>query len=146
MLAALLDQFGTAEQDSGLRPAEELVAADQDQIGPIAQTLHGGGLAEGRVEGSAPEIVYQVYTSCTCQPGELRYRGHLGEPEEREVRPVDAKDVGLFKIERGGVVGEPRPVGGSDLDQLATGLGENLGHPKSPTNFNEFAATDDGRS
>src|SRR5205807_1114964 len=87
MLAALFDQLGTAEQDSGLRPAEELVAADQDQVGPIAQTLYSRGLAEGRVEGATAEVVYQVYTSYTCEPRELRHRRHLGEPEQREVRP-----------------------------------------------------------
>ena len=45
MAAEALDQIGAACDDPGLRPAEQLVAGEADEVGPGGQCGGGRGLA-----------------------------------------------------------------------------------------------------
>ena len=50
-----LDEFGVAEQQAGLRSAEQLVAARGDEVGAVAQHRRGVGLVgQQRVRGQQP--------------------------------------------------------------------------------------------
>ena len=66
-------QVGPAEQQAGLRAAEELVAAGRDQVGAVAQRGGGAGLVgQQRVRGSSPEPMSN--TTGTPSAGQLGAR------------------------------------------------------------------------
>ena len=134
-----LDHVGAAEQQPGLRAAEQLVAAGGDQRGAGPQRGRGVRLVrQQRVSGpSSPEPM-----STTTGAGErrqLRGRHAGGEAGDHEVGRVHLEHEAGLRADRGGVVGQAcrlvvptsrsrapvdtsrsgQPEAVADLDQLA---------------------------
>ena len=76
MLAASLDRLLPSEQQSCLRPTEQLVSADHRQICAVRQGTRGRALREafGKLEGPASQIVQQPDAALAGQRGQLGHR------------------------------------------------------------------------
>ena len=113
-------QVGAAEDQAGLRPAEQLVAAGGDQGGAVPQRGRGAGLAgQQRVRGEQPgaDVEHDGDAVGLPQFGQLGNAHGGGEALDAEVRRVHLEDERGPRPGRLGVVGGRRPVRGADLAQ-----------------------------
>ena len=85
MPAQALDQVGAAGEDAGLRPAEQLVAREADEVGSRGEARRGGRLVADRRERARAEIVDER------QPGPLRERRPDRTSSGCSVKPTTRK-------------------------------------------------------
>ena len=71
MPAELLDQVGAADHDAGLRPAEQLVAAEADEVGARGERVARGRLVRDLGERARAEVVEQRHAVTAGDRGEL---------------------------------------------------------------------------
>ena len=71
MAAEAPDEVGAAEDDPGLRPAEELVARERDEVGAGGEAVRDERLVVERDEAARAEVVEER------QPVPARDRGEL---------------------------------------------------------------------
>ena len=71
MAAELLDELGSADDDPRLRPAEELVAREADEIRSRPQALGGRRLVADRRERAGSEVVHERQARTLRDVGEL---------------------------------------------------------------------------
>ena len=142
-------EIGTADDDTGLGSAEQLVARERDDVRTGIDRLANSRLVleprgsrweprRGFVEQARPGIDHHGGS----EVGQRADLGGLGEPDHPVVGCVDLEE------ERGGVsdgafvVRPARTIRGADLDERAAGLGHDLGHTKSAADLDELAARD----
>src|SRR5450759_4621697 len=140
------DGRGPAHGYSGLRAAEELVAAEGHDVGA------GGDAARERRllgeqrqpgQGAAAEVVDEHGVVLVGHAGELLERGLRSEPHDAVVAGVHAQDgaralwPGLLEVLEVGA------VGGADFDQLGPALTQDVGDAKAVADLHELAAGDE---
>ena len=143
------DQVGPPDDQPGLRPADQLVAAERDDVRPGRQPFPGEWLVGEAVGGGVEQrpgaqVVDDDRAVAMGDGRDLDRVRRLGEAGHREVRRMDAKDglrptLGQRRLEVGG----PRPVRRPDLDQLRAGAPDDLGDPHATADLDELAARDD---
>src|SRR5207302_1194360 len=97
MAAELRDRLPAPGGDAGLRPAEQLVAAEGDDVRAVAHGLRNGLLAaqpesRGVEERPAAEVVDERDAALAREAREVAGCGLGHEPAEREVARVDPQD------------------------------------------------------
>src|SRR3954453_530882 len=142
MRAAGIDRGAGAGEDPGLRPAQELVGREANEIGAGRDRSADGRLVCDGVHRSGTEIVDEEDRASAGELGELRGGRLAREPGDAEVRLVDAQDCRRVGVDRIVVVGEAGPVRGPDLGQDPSRLGQDLRHPKRPTDLDQLSARD----
>ena len=143
MPAEPLDQVGAADEDPGLRAAEELVAREADEVGAGGEARRGGRLVADRRERARAEVVDERQPGAGRDRGELRERGLLGEADDPEVRLVHAQDHGRLGADRALVVRRPGAVRRPDLDEPRARAGEHVGDPEAVADLDQLAARDE---
>ena len=139
-----------ADDQPGLRTADELVARERHQVGAGSQALAGRRLmAEpdplGGQERAAAEIVDHDRAVSVGDLGERHRVRRLHEPGLDEVRGVHAKhepDARRRVREDGLEVGDPGPVRRPDLDDADAGPPQDLGDPHAAPDLDELTARD----
>ena len=92
MAPQALDELGTADDDAGLRAAEQLVTGEADQVGARSQARTRDRLVPEVDERSGAEVVDEdelVAQSHLCQ---FVHACLLGEPDHAEIRLVHAQE------------------------------------------------------
>ena len=148
VLADELQRRGPADQEAGLRPAQELVAGEGAEVGagldPLGhRRLRRQAVGRGRQERAGAEVVHQPEVAPARQAGQLLQRRLGDEALELEVGAVDhqeragARRDGLLEVAQVG------PVGGPDLDEGRAGAAQDVGDAEAAADLDELAARDD---
>ena len=142
--AHALDQLGAPGGDAGLRPAQELVAGERDDVRRPASML-AATVGSSPVSTSAPEPRSSTSASPCRSARRARSRALrlLREADHAEVRLVHAQERGRPLGERPLVVGEPRPVGRPHLDERGARAGEHVGDAEAVADLDQLPAGDD---
>src|SRR5215203_2001354 len=133
------DELERPNSDAGLRPAEQLVPREDDEIRTFAHSVLGSRLIAQRQERSAADVCKDRRS----EGGQLRDADRLGEACDLEVARVDPEYGAGVLVYGFFVVGEPGAVRGSDLAQPRPGELEHLGDAETAPDLNELAARDD---
>ncbi len=143
MTPQLLDEVGAPRDDAGLRAAEQLVAAEADEVGAAGERVTGGRLVGDRDERAGAEVVEQRQVVGARDRRQLLQRRLLGEADDAEVRLVDAKQQRGVRVDRVRVVGGARPVRRADLDEPRAGAPEHVGDAEAVADLDQLAARHD---
>ena len=143
MAAHALDEVGAADRDPGLRPAQQLVAGERDDVGAGLDRRPGGRLVPGLDQGTRAEVVDEGEPVPLGEACEVPGARLLGEPDHTEVRLVHAEQDGGPLGDGALVVGEPRAVGGPDLDERRPGAGEHVRDAEAVADLDQLPARDD---
>ena len=147
MAAQPLDEVGAADDDARLRPAEQLVAGEADEVG-----ARGEALARRRLVASdksllasdaGAEVVDERQAVAARDRGELGERRLLGEADDAEVRLVHAQEQRRLGADRALVVGGARAVRRADLDEARARAREHVGDAEAVADLDQLAARDD---
>ena len=141
--AQALDQIGAADDDPGLRPAEQLVAREADEVGPCGKRGSGGGLTLDLDERARAEVVDERQLVAARNPGELLDPRLLGEADDAEVRLVDAEQQRRVRPDRALVVGGAGAVRRPDLDEAGARAREHVRDAKAVADLDQLAARDE---
>ena len=147
VLAQPGDEVGAADDEPGLRPADQLVAAERHEVGAGGEALaraSARGRGRRRAVSSSAPLPRSSTTSAPWRwatPASAGGVRRLHEPGLAEVRRVDAQDepgpaVGEGRLE----VGDARPVRRPDLDQPRAGAPHDLRDPDAAADLDELAA------
>src|SRR5207253_10669743 len=142
------DALGPSDGDAGLRPAEELVTAEGEDVGALTDRVADRELLSkseaGRVEeGTAAKIVNErdVVLAPECRElAPLRTRDETGD---LEVARVHAEDRAGPLADRGRVIARVRAVRRAHLDELRSRATEHIGNAEAAADLNELAARHD---
>jgi hypothetical protein len=137
-----LDELPAADDDPGLRPAEELVAGEADQVGACGQALLRRRLALEMDEHAGAEVVHERQTGARGHPGQLLDRRLLGETDDAEVGLVNAQQHCRLGADRVLVVGRTRAVRRTDLAQPRARARENVRDAEAVADLDQLAARD----
>jgi hypothetical protein len=151
------DQLGGACDDAGLRPAEQLVAGEGDEVGAGAEGLAGRRLTAqprrrpvpepraGGVEEPGADVDDQGHP----EPGEVGHRDVLGEAGDPVVRGVHLEDGGgpgrvgpAAPLDRPAVVVEAGAVRRADLHQGRPRLLEDVGDAEPTADLDQLTPAD----
>jgi hypothetical protein len=144
MAAKPLDEVGAADDDPGLRAAEQLVAAEADEVGAACERLRGGRLVTELDERARAEVVEQRYLETPRDRRDLFQGRPFREADDAEVRLVHPEDQCRT---RAVVVGGARAVRGPHLDEPRTGARSTSGMRKpSPISISSPRETSTSRS
>ena len=146
--AAGFDRGLGAEQDAGLRPAQQLVARERDSIDAAGERLGHGRLAREppprEVEQQAAPQIEQ-----TRDPGGARDRGDLlrrhvgGETRDLKVGAVHLEEQSRGGSDRTLVILAVGAVRRPDLDELRPGPRHDIGNAERSTDLHQLAARHD---
>ena len=101
-----------------LRPAQQLVAAEADQVDAGGdRRLHRRLAGEIVHEAAAADVFDHRHVHRARSGDQIRERRPLGEAFDAEVRRVHAQEHRGRRRDRRHVIGDPRAVGGADLAQ-----------------------------
>ena len=135
-----LDQFRSAHDEAGLRAAEQLVAAEADEIGPRGQRLLRGRFCAEVEQRAGAEIVDERQIEAPGERSELPQRGLFGEADDAEVRLMHPQQERGVRTRGAFVVVDARPVRCSHLDEPGAGAGKDVGNPEAVTDLDQLAA------
>ena len=141
--AQTLDEVGAADDDPGLRPAQQLVAREADEIRARAEALARGRLAGQLDEHARAEVVDERDSVAPRRLRELGDGRLLGEADEAEVRLVHAQEHRGSRPDRALVVGDPGPVRRPHLDEPGARAGEHVRNPEAVPDLDQLAARDE---
>jgi hypothetical protein len=138
-----------ADDDAGLRAAEQLVAGEGDEVGAGGQRASCGvgswaGQRARSVSVPLPRSTMNGTAVGVRDGGDLGFVDHLGEALHRVVRGVHLHQQRRLRADGLGVVLGVGAVGGADLDQLGAGAAHDVGHAEGAADLDQFAARDDG--
>ena len=91
-------------------------------------------------QGAAAEIDGEGDVIVVAQLRELRFRNLGGEAFDHVVAGMDLHDHAGLGPDGAGEIFQMGAVGGADLDQRATGLGHDVGHPERAADLDQLAA------
>lgn len=146
--ADTLHGLPAADDEPGLRPPQQLVAAEGDHVAAGRQHLLRQRLARQPVSA-------QVHQRAAAQVGGQRQALRMGNARERRLahrrgEPLDRVVAGVhLHQERGAfadgafVVVRVGAVGGAHFDQRGAGGGHHVGHAEGAADLDQFAARDD---
>lgn len=143
-----VDECLAAEDEPGLGAAEELVAAEGDDVGAVAQGfLHGGFLGQapaGEVhQGAAAEVFQQGQAVGVGDAREVGGGDAGGEALDAVVAGVHAHEQAGAGADDGLVVLGVGAVGGAHLDELHAGAGHDVGDAEGAADLDQLAPADD---
>src|SRR3989475_12810 len=149
--AAARDAAGTSSApagEPGLRPAQELVAAERHDVRAFPHRLGDGlflrqSVARRVEERAAAQVVDEDDPALARQGGELAALGPRHEAGQLEVARVHAEDRGGALRDRARVIARVRAVRGPDLDELRAGTPEDVGDAEAAADLHELAPRDD---
>ncbi len=137
------DGVALADEQPGLRAAEELVAREADDGRAGAHRAAHGGLVGERGQVVGQDARADVVDHGDAQAAERLDLDLLDEADRAEVRRVGAQERRGVGRDRPRVVGQPRTVRRADLDHPRAGLGHDLGDPERAADLDELPARDD---
>ena len=141
MPGQLADQGGLAEDQAGLRPAEQLVPARGDQRGARLQPRPGIRLV-GQQRVPAEQPGPDVGQHRDAQRGQLGHAGLGGEALDAEVRRVHFQHEPGARAAGPCVVGQRGAVGRADLADPGPGGLHQLGQPEPVADLDHLAPAD----
>ena len=142
------DQLRAAGENSGLRSAEQFVAAEGHQI-------HAGGEAVGdqrlldaegaQVDHAAAAQVF-VHGDAAFAPERREFAqfGARGEARDAEIAGMHAHQQARAVVDGVAVIVDAGAIGGADFAQDGAGAGHDVGDAEAVADFDQFAARDDG--
>jgi hypothetical protein len=137
------DELGTPEHDTGLRPSEELVPGEHDEVGAVREGVCGrrlvGGETRASFQESRPEVVDERNAGLVRDRREIGGGRVGGEPHHAVVARVDLQDDRGLLGERGPEVRDARPVGRPHLDEMGTGCRHEVRDPDLSADLDELA-------
>ena len=131
------------DDDPRLRAAEQLVAAEADEIGACGERRARGRLVRQIEQRAGAEVVEQRQRARARDAGEIFERRLLGEADDAEVRLMDAEQQRRSLVDRALVVGGARPVRRPDLDEPRARACEHVGDAEPVADLDQLAARDD---
>src|SRR5437762_1570188 len=136
------------DRERGLGPAEQLVAAEGDDVGALPnragdRLLRRKTVLRGVEERTAAEIVDVRDVVLAREGGEVAAVGPRDEAGQLEVARVHAKDRASPLGDSRGVVARVRAVRRADLDELRSGPPQDVGNAEATADLDELAARDD---
>ena len=144
------DDVGPADDHTGLRAAQQLVAREGDDRRAVVDGLAYAGFVVqpgGALRQPRRRVVEEPGTGVDHdrrpEGRELGNGRRLGEPDHPVVRRVHLQDQRRVAAQLSLVVGPARPVGRPDLDEPATRLGHDLGHAETAADLDQLTARDD---
>ena len=145
--AQLADQIAAADEQPRLRSAEQLVAAEGDQIRPrrhgFAHRRFPGQLPARQVQQrAAAEIHCHRHGVRAAELDELRQRDTLGEAADGVVAGVDLHQQGGARTQGCGVIREVGAIGGAHFDELGARAPHDVGKPERAADLDELPARD----
>ncbi len=141
-----LDEFGPAEDEPGLRPAEQLVAAGQHEVrarGEGALQVRLVGQQRVRAEQPGSDVGDERDAGPGQGRGQLAHLDGPGEPADDEVRRVHLEHRAGVRAEGAAVVGEGDAVRRPDLAEPGAGGGEEIGDAEAVADLDQLAAGQD---
>jgi hypothetical protein len=145
---AAIDAGLAADEDAGLRAAQELVAAEEDEVGAgldaaAGQRFTGEAELAEVDQGAAADVVDDGDATAASERDERFDPDRFGEADNAKVAGMDAHEgAGVFADGRRVVV-EAGAVGGADLAQAGAGGGHDLGQSKAAADLDELSAGHD---
>ncbi len=144
----LRDGGALADDEPGLRPAQQLVAGKRHKIGAVFYRFGDGRLvreapARQIDQRAGAEIVRQQLRPFVRQRREVARRHLGGESLDAIIRGMDLQHQAGLGADGGGIVLEVRAVGGADLDQPRAGAHHDVGHAERAADFDQLAARHD---
>ncbi len=148
MGAERLDNLTAADDDAGLRPTEQLVAGEADDIGPSRQDL-GDRVLVGKTPTTQ---VVQASRTLIDDERQVVVVGQIGEGLEcRRGGKPDDSEIGLMRHQQGGclvtdrplVIRAVRPVRTAHLDEVASSSSHHRGQSEGTTDLDELGSRDD---
>src|SRR5262249_23372901 len=142
------DQLGAADDEPGLRTAQQLVAAERDEVGARRQRLgHGRFMRQSPPletdQRTASQILDERNLMIAGDRRELCPRNRRGEAVDYVVAGMRLEDqTGLWADGRG-VVGEMRPIRRPYLAQPGSGPRHDVGKTKRAADLDQLAARHD---
>jgi hypothetical protein len=154
MLADAREVFLPSDDDASLRAAEQLVAAEADDIGTRPHDGLDRRLSREwrrqRItvlgplgDQAAAEILDDRHAEPPPERDDVFERCPLGEPLDGEVGRVDAQDGAGLVVDRKRVVVDARPVRRPYFAQPRARLRHDVGHAEAAANLHQFAARDE---
>ncbi len=142
------DQVGAADDQAGLRAAQQFVAAEGDEVGTGFDGVAHGGLARQSIgaqvdQRAAAQIDRKRHAPLARERGELFEFDAVREALDRVVAGVDFHQQRAARAERFLVVAQMRAVGGADLDQFRPGARHDVGNAERAADLDQFAARHD---
>ena len=142
------DALGLSDSDAGLRPAEELVTAEGDDVGALMDRVADRELLSkseaGRVEeGAAPKIVDERDVVLAREGRELTPLRTRDETRDLEVARVHAEDRAGPLADRGRVIARVRAVRRAHLDELRSRATEHIRNAEAAADLDQLAARHD---
>ena len=140
-------EAGVSGDDSRLRAAEQLVAAEGHEVRPAGEGFPGGrfvGEAEPfeRDQHAASEVVHPGHAPLAGEGPEPGRVGGGGEPLHHVVAGMHGHHRPGPLADRAREVFEVGPIGGPDLDEAASGPAHDLREPERAADLDELAARD----
>ena len=138
-----LDEVRPPGDDPRLRPAEQLVAGEADEVGARSQRRGRGRLALELDERARAEVVDERQPVPPRDGRQLLEARLLREADDAEVRLVDAEEQRRLGPDRPVVVGRARSVRRPDLDEPRARAGEHVRDPEAVADLDQLPARDD---
>ena len=142
------NRLGPADDDAGLRAAEQLVAAEQDEVRARGNAGSDVRLVPQRLDArrkseiAAAEILDDRHIQPAPEGHELAEGRALGEPSIRKFDGCTRRMSGCPFRSGGRVVGQPGAVRGADLAEARPRLRHDVGHAEAAADLDELAARD----
>ena len=139
--------WARAASTAAARPTSRPACGPPRSLSPEKHTSAAPAATERRTSGSsntapsAPEPTSSI--TGTPELAQRLDRHVLDEPELAEVRLVHAQHGARVRAQDALVVGEPRAVRRSHLDQPRARLRDHVGHPEAAADLDQLAARDD---
>jgi hypothetical protein len=142
------DERRAADDDAGLRPAEQLVAREGHQPGPGGHALLDhrlfGETIDGGVEQRArAQVVHDRQPVGVRRLDQLGQLGRVGKSEHQKIAGMDAQQERGALGDGGGVVGRVGPIGRADLDQADARLAHHVRDAEAAPDLDQLATRDD---
>ncbi len=141
--AQALDEVGAPRDDPRLRPAEQLVAREGDEVGARGEALARGRLVLERRERARAEVVDERQPVARRDGGQLGEARPLGEADDAEVRLVHREQGRRLGADRPLVVGRARAVRRPDLDEAGARALQHVGDAEAVADLDQLAARDE---
>ena len=137
-------EVGAADDDARLRAAEQLVAAEADEVGAGRERSARGRLV-GEVERARPSRDRRAAAaSCRCATAASSCSvGCSVKPTTRKFDWCTRSSSAVSGADRALVVGGARAVRRADLDEPRAGAGEHVGDAEAVADLDQLAARDE---
>ena len=140
-----LDELGAADDDAGLRPAEQLVAREADEVGAVRDRSRPSARPVRPYAEATPEPRSSTSGSPrrAASRARSRSRGRSVKPITRKFDWCTRRMAPVSVADRALVVGDARPVGGADLDEPRARARQHVRDAEAVADLDQLAARHD---